>query len=64
MSDKCPPESWGPETALRMLEEMGRGDGPLAKAFRSAQGKKQNGALIIASTFRGPEGGSGSKNEV
>ena len=47
-------ENYGPAESLRRLEEMGLGNGPLAKAFRSALEKNSQGALIIASTFREP----------
>jgi hypothetical protein len=47
-------ESDGPAACLKILESQGLGDGPLAKAFRSALEKDSKGALIIASTFREP----------
>ena len=47
-------ESYGPKVCLKVLEKSGRGNGPLAKAFRSALEKDSKGALIIASTFREP----------
>ena len=47
-------ENYGPAACLKILESQGLGDGPLAKAFRSALEKDSKGALIIASTFREP----------
>lgn len=48
-------ENYGPAAALRHLEAMGRGDGPLARAFRSALVRRPAGSLAIGSTFEGPD---------
>lgn len=47
------PENWGPEAMLRVLEEGGRGDGPLARSLRQHIADPRPGPIVISSTMRG-----------
>ncbi len=48
-------QNFGPETMLRTLEELGLGEGPLARALRKYLKSPTPGSIAIGSTYRGPE---------
>jgi hypothetical protein len=63
MSSRQPEkENYGPEAMLRVLENCGRGDGPLASALREYFKSPRQGSIAIGPTFWGPEDGGGDSH--
>lgn len=52
------PNNFGPSAMLRVLEEKGRGDGPLARALRHEleNPRMNSNGIVIGATLRGSAG--------
>lgn len=48
-------QNFGPETMLRTLEELGLGEGSLARALRKYLKSPTPGSIVVGSTYWGPE---------